>query len=87
MGVRQRGVPATQVVGTKVVDTKVVSTKVSGAKAIRPRHPSRRHQAPAAALRRGLGASAIGAWTARFAPPLTPLTASRAPSHATSVAS
>jgi hypothetical protein len=57
-------------------------------KASRPRHPSRLHTA--GTVRRGLsaaGSSAAGVWTARFAPPLTPLTVSTAPSHATSIAS
>jgi hypothetical protein len=71
MGVRQRGASA------------VTSS--------RSRHPSRVHAAhTAGALRRGLtaaGSSAAGILSARFAPPLTPLTASNAPSHATSIAS
>jgi hypothetical protein len=84
MGVRQRGVVST----TSAIGTKAISTEVTGAKIIRPRHPSRRvGAASAAALRRGLGSPPIGALSAWFAPPLTPLTASRAPSHATSVAS
>jgi hypothetical protein len=75
-------------VGSKAIGTEVSATKVSATKVVRPRHPSRRlGAASAAALRRGLGSPAIGALSAWFAPPLTPLTASHAPSHATSVAS
>ena len=70
MGVRQRG--------------------ASTAKISRPRHAAPRRPAVSAAgtLGRSLGsagAGALGAWSTRLAPPLTPLTASHAPSHATSL--
>jgi hypothetical protein len=79
MGVRQRG--------------------ASTAKISRPRHAVRR---PAVGRLSGQvdtagrlsghvdamsAAGALGAWSIRLAPPLTPLTASDAPSHATSIAS
>ena len=78
MGVRQRGA-SIATVSKPPHPSRLSST------------PSRLHPAQAAgALRRGLnaaGSSAVGIWSTRLAPPLTPLTASRAPSHATSTAS
>jgi hypothetical protein len=60
----------------------------STAKISRPRHAARRPPVSDGALGCGLsaaGPAAPGAWSTRLAPPLTPLTASHAPSHAASL--
>jgi hypothetical protein len=95
MGVRQRGASTAKISRPRHAARRAAIGRLSGQEST-VGHPSGQENAVSAAgaLGRSLGAAAMtwkgeagGAWSTRLAPPLTPLTASHAPSHATSLAS